>query len=112
MIALQDDLFSHPPYQPGSETSKQAAEEIIPHVSRLQRVVFLAVQSRGSLGATRKEVESITGLLTQTVTPRLNELEHSGLIRKQRQTVHRDGGTVFETVTREKCAVYVVEGPR
>jgi predicted transcriptional regulator len=42
-------------------------------------IVFAALKSRGSLGATSDELEEMTGLPHQTVSARLNELQNDYL---------------------------------
>jgi len=110
------DLFGTPPtpkpargapYQASSDTSREAAERIQPQSSALREHVYDAVASMGSEGATRKDVEAITGYLTQTVCPRLNELEHARRVRKL-TTLTGDGE--IATVKRQSCAVYVALG--
>ncbi len=58
----------------------------IEHVQRnancaLERV-YRSVASSGSSGATADEVEVATGIIIQTITPRLNELRKAKRIRK------------------------------
>ncbi len=97
------------PYQADSSTSREAAERIQPQSSALREHVYDAVASMGSEGCTRKDVEAITGYLTQTVCPRLNELEHAGRIRK---LMVLDAATrEAVTVRRDGCSCYTVTGP-
>ncbi len=111
------DLFGTPPapkpprgapYQADSSTSREAAERIQPHTTAMRETVYTAIASTGSHGASRKELEAITGMLTQTLTPRLNELEHAGRIRKLVTLDDARGEAV--TVRRDGCAVYVALG--
>ncbi len=112
------DLFGTPPavkpargapYQADSDTSREAAERIQPHTTAMRETVYTAIASCGSDGATRKELEAITGYLTQTLCARLNELEHAGRIRKL--MVLDDASREAVTVRREGCCAYTVTGP-
>ncbi len=109
------DLFGTPPavkpprgapYQPASDTSREAAERIQPHTTAMRETVYTAIASTGSDGATRKELESITGYLTQTLCARLNELEHARRIRKL--MVFDAASREAVTVRRDGCSCYVV----
>jgi hypothetical protein len=93
-----------PPYQPASSTSKDAARKIAPHSGAMRENVLNAIIASGERGATRKDLESVTGYLTQTLCARLNELEELGEIRKWT----RPGpGNEEIVLRREGCAVYL-----
>lgn len=99
----------HAPYQVSSETSREAAERISPHITKMQGVVLNAIASRGEQGATRKELEEITGYLTQTLCGRLNDLETKMSPPRIRKLYElKDGRAVV--VKRDGCAVYVRAG--
>ncbi len=109
------DLFGTPPtpkpargapYQADSDTSREAAERIQPHTTAMREIVYTAIAASGSDGATRRELEAVTGYLTQTLTPRLNELEHAGRIRKL--MVFDAATREAVTVRRDGCSCYVV----
>jgi hypothetical protein len=68
--------------------------------------VLAVISDAGDAGATRREIEVATGMLTQTVTPRLVELEQSGAIRKL--TFYNGETQKIETIKREGCSVYVI----
>ena len=109
------DLFGTPtmpkpargaPYQAASDTSREAAVRIAPRTDAMRETVYTVIAASGSNGVTRKELEAITGMLTQTLTPRLNELEHARRIRK---LMVLDAATrEAVTVRRDGCCCYVV----
>tara|TARA_R110000824_G_scaffold163509_1_gene339262 strand:- start:619 stop:1020 length:402 start_codon:yes stop_codon:yes gene_type:complete len=70
------------PYIPGSDTSKDAAAEIAPHLGRLQALVFDYIESRGGVGATDEEVQDALGISSSTQRPRRVELIGKGLIKR------------------------------
>ncbi len=111
-LSLLPERSSRPraPYQKGSPTSKAAAERIAPKSHQQREIVFQAIQSRGEFGATRKELEQITGFLTQAICPRLVELEgdpSKDLPRRIRKLFRLvDGESVL--VKRDGCGVLVV----
>src|SRR5690242_7769430 len=70
-----------PAHQSHSETSKAAALRIVPKAEGMRYEVLSVIADAGDAGATRKEVEQATGMLTQSVTPRICELKEAGLIR-------------------------------
>lgn len=111
----QTNLFDLPPAGPaapfnrGSDTSREAAEAIEPHVQRLERIVLAAVRATGAKGATCDEVEAETGLSHQTASARVNALKREG----------RPGGAVLFATGRKRrtrsgrqAEVYVVEAHR
>lgn len=115
MKPLQLDVFGREPeklkpapapYQRDSETSREAALSIAPKASGLRYEVLSVIVDAGEAGATRKEIEQVTGMLTQTVTPRLVELEQSGEIRKL--TFFDIESRSVKQIKREGCGVYVV----
>lgn len=90
------------PYQSSSETSKDAAIRVEPARRSMRRQVYVAILTMPYVGLTRKELEAKTGLLTQTLCGRLNELERAGRIRKLRDVegklVRRDGCSIYGPV--------------
>jgi len=112
------DLFGTPtmpkpargaPYQAASSTSREAAERIQPHTTAMRETVYTAIVASGSDGATRKEIVAITGYLTQTACPRINELEHAGRIRK---LSYLDADQKTQLVRRDGCCAYTVNRGR
>ena len=63
------------------QTSKSAAASVVPGVNRLENIVYEAIHIMGKEGATGAEVEKITGLPWQTLSPRFAPLRRKGLIR-------------------------------
>lgn len=109
------DLFSNPqqppkepvvnaPHQSGSQTSKAAARRIESKSQAMRVNVRNAIISAGARGMTRRELETVTGYLTQTLCGRLNELEEIGAIRKQTR-LNRDNEE--EVMKRDHCAIYI-----
>lgn len=70
--------FEFPPFARGRETSREAAEEMKPHASRLALQVLRLIRERR--GATCAEIESAMGLAHQTASARIWELAGMGLI--------------------------------
>lgn len=95
-----------PAHQADSETSREAALRIAPKASGLRYEVLSVIIDAGEAGMTRREIEEATGMLTQTVTPRLVELEQSGEIRKLGYFDVESRSV--KIVKREGCSVYVV----
>ena len=93
----QGDLLSWVPYVKGSDTSRAAAESMVPHVSDLEEGILLFLQKRG--GATCDELEHVTGLAHQTASARLKGLADKGLIR--------DSGARRKTRSGRAARVYV-----
>lgn len=92
-----------PAYQPDSPTSREAARRIAPHTLAMRENVRNAITSAGERGMTRRELEGVTGYLTQTLCARLNELEQVKEIRK----LTRLENNAITVVRREGCAIYV-----
>jgi hypothetical protein len=99
----QTDIFD-PPSRP-VDTSQAAARVIAPAAGRIREQVYAAIVSRGGKGATRKELEGMTGMPAQSLTGRLWELEGKP----------RDGWgrrpfaprVAMTTLKRDGCRVYV-----
>lgn len=101
------DLFtcnnyrSEPPYNAGSETSKEAAESIAPSRGKLAQEVYEFIEARGRHGAICDEVERELGMAHQTASARVRELYLNNAIKKtERKRKTRSGRSAF---------VYVVE---
>ena len=97
MTSLQDlPLFNYTaPAHNGTETSRDAAASIKPHVNNLCKKVLKAIREMPG-GLTCQEVEQILGLGSGTATARINELancqpplitkgmdEHGKMIRRK-----------------------------
>lgn len=68
------------PYQQHSDTSKAAAERILPHMSKQRRRVYLYLELRGEDGATDEEVCDALKMSGSSVRPRRVELVRDGLV--------------------------------
>jgi hypothetical protein len=64
-----------------TDTSTLAAEEIKPHLGRLQEMVLSHIINCGVTGATCEEVEKALDLMHQTCSPRVYELHRKGRIK-------------------------------
>lgn len=81
-----------------SDTSIQAAREIMPHTGTLLRHVYDFILSRGSQGATDDEVVKELGMLDSTENARRGELEKINLVfrtDKRRKTRSGRNAIVF-----------------
>lgn len=111
-VELQIDAFGQakrekiPPYAPASETSRAAAIRIAPKANALRDQVYDAIVAAGEAGATRKELERATGIITQTITARICELKKAGDIRPLTFFSLEERKVV--TVKREECEVLIV----
>lgn len=74
-----------PPFEEGSDTSKEAAESMQEFSGPLRQRVYDTLVRLGRLGATDDELEEIMGLRHQTLSARRRELELMGLITKTTQ---------------------------
>ena len=90
-------LLDWVPYVRGSDTSRDAAESMRPHVSRIERDVLAFVTLWGD--ATCDEVEFGMGLAHQTASARLRGLVLKGWIK--------DKGTTRPTSSGRAARVYV-----
>jgi DNA-binding MarR family transcriptional regulator len=75
----QTSLFTPAPFS-DSDTSRDAAKAIIPHIERLEAAVLDALVLTG--GACAFEVQERLGMAGDTVRPRLVSLEAKGLAVK------------------------------
>lgn len=87
-------------YEPSSDTSKEAAKSIVPHLTELHLKVLSVFTDQGDFGATCDEVEILTGLLHQTASARINELVDKKEIIKN--------GKKRRTRSKRRAAVYVI----
>ena len=80
---VQYDLFGGvPPHVKNSETSLEAAEEILPHVTSIASEILDYIRDMTFIGATCDEVERKLKIPHQTASARFIELERKGVIFK------------------------------
>lgn len=91
-----------PPYQQHSNTSKQAAKDIIPHLGCLQHKVYSLIALSGARGLTDIEIETESDLKGSTIRPRRIELLNKGLIK--------DSGKTRKTPSGRSATVWVASG--
>ncbi len=91
-------LFAYVPYVRGSDTSRAAADSMVPHVSAIERCVLNFVSAYHE-GATCDEIEFAMGLAHQTASARLKGLSDKGLIK--------DSGARRKTRSGRAARVYV-----
>jgi DNA-binding Lrp family transcriptional regulator len=89
-------LFAYVPYVKSSDTSRDAAESMRPHVSEIEQRVLAFVKLRAR---TCEELEEATGLSHQTASARLKGLADKGLIK--------DSGARRPTRSGRAARVYV-----
>ena len=90
-----------PPYQKGSDTSREAARSVARGAPTKRAEVYGYILARGDDGATDAEIEGGLSMLRQSVCARRNELVKLGMIRdsgRRRTSLH----------TGRRCAVWVV----
>lgn len=75
----QLDFIADAPCQSHSETSRAAAQQIGPHLNRLQDMVLTFLRQRGAYGATDEEIQEALALNPSTQRPRRIELVAKGL---------------------------------
>lgn len=90
LLALPSRL---PAYQKASPTSKEASRAVAKRAPSQRERVEEAIHSAGAIGATRRELESLTGLLTQSLCGRINECKKLGVVMATVRV--RDGGEVL-----------------
>ncbi len=73
------------PYQPSSDTSREAAVAIQPHLNKLQSKVLRFLTERGEHGATDEEIQTALEMSPSTQRPRRIELAGKGLIVKSEE---------------------------
>jgi hypothetical protein len=69
------DLFTQEPPSAAVDTSEAAALKVQVIAGTLRAIVLGAIRSRGSRGATERELEHLLALPGNTIRPRLWELE-------------------------------------
>lgn len=83
-------LFDQPAPHNGTVTSRMAAAKQTPDKQQTGRAqVLQALADVGEYGATRKELEAITGLSGDTVRPRVSKAIKDGLIVEQMEADRR-----------------------
>jgi DNA-binding MarR family transcriptional regulator len=84
------------PYQPSSDTSRDAADRAKAFAGTQASAVYQCVKrhSAGGYGATQREIAIAISLQRSSVAARCNALEKAGLIRKT--GARRDGCAVYE----------------
>lgn len=90
METQQSDLFGNIPRaargypnEPGHrrvDTSIAAADDIAPHLGRLQRLTLQTVTEAAWRGCTANELADLTGLPREAIQPRTSELRRKGMI--------------------------------
>jgi hypothetical protein len=100
------DLFTEidrdPPAVRGSETSREAAEEIRPHLNRLEAVVLDAVRASGMDGLTDEEGIDATRLSPSTYRPRrVRMVELGRVVDSGRKRATASGRLAVVWVTRD-----------
>ena len=75
----QGNIFGVP-FVKGSDTSKEAAQSMSPHVGRIAKQVFNYIVKQGIRGSTCDEVELALGLRHQTASARIRELVQRGMV--------------------------------
>jgi hypothetical protein len=93
-------LFAFVPYVKSSDTSRDAAESMRPHVTYVERQVLGFIVRAGPFrGATCDEIECASGIHHQTASARLRGLFLKGLIK--------DSGARRPTRSGRAARVYV-----
>ena len=109
----QSRLFPTIPHQPHSDTSREAAREIAPHLNRLQVKVIDWIASRGDTGATDEEIQRALGMNPSTQRPRRIELLNRGLVvdsGSKRRTSSGRSATVWVLVVDVSSVPLAVHG--
>jgi hypothetical protein len=89
------------------DTSREAAESIVPHLSKLRAKVLAAVVASRFEGRTCDEVEAETGMRHQTASARMYELRNMGMIVAAETPL----GARVKRLTRSKRLAVVYVGP-
>lgn len=92
------DFSARAPYRRGSDTSRQAAEEIKPKSSTLRGIVYGFLVARGAQGATDEEIQDGLAMNPSTERPRRIELIDAGLAQ--------DSGTTRKTRAGRSATVW------
>lgn len=100
---MQPSLFDQPPtpdrlvWQPGSDTSKAAAQRAERFADSQRARVYAWLVMQGTHGGTQEEVSIAVGIKRQSLCPRFRELERAGQIEKGAES--RGGGHVYRVRT-------------
>ena len=97
----QGDLLSWVPHN-GTDTSRAAAESMVPHVAGMEKDILGLIRLRGRGGCTCDEMECLTQIPHQTASARIKGLADKGLIK--------DSGARRKTRSGRAARVYVVCG--
>lgn len=89
------------PYVPHSDTSREAAEQIIPKIGKLQGIILEQIRKTGLLGATDLEIQNVLDMDGNTERPRRRELEIMGKIV--------DSGLRRKTATNRNAVVWIAK---
>jgi hypothetical protein len=93
------DAAHFPPPVAGKKyTSQRASQLIFPKVGTLRRRVYDVIAGAGADGATRDEIERLTGLAGSTVRPRVLELIEAGFVRETKDTRETAAGRAAYTL--------------
>jgi hypothetical protein len=76
----RDRYPNSPGFTAGEPTSEAAADSMEEAAPKLRDKILGLLEPRKQYGATCFDLEAITGLSHQTVSPRLSELRHKGYI--------------------------------
>lgn len=98
--ASYDEL---PPYVRGSDTSREAAEEIVGCAPTMRQQVLVFLMARGAYGATDDEGEKVLNMRHQTYSARRRWLVKHGLVK--------DSGETRETRSGRSATVWVYQAP-
>ena len=100
-----NDLSLFSPLHNGTETSKDAAESVQPHLSRMNREILRIIRSSQD-GATCDEIEVVTGLSHQTASARVYELHHRYRAIEVRVDPQTGRPTKRKSRSERDCRVY------
>ena len=79
MTQLPLSLYTPAPHS-DQDTSRDAAKRIVPHLARLETLVYEAIRAAGPEGLCDHEIEAQTGLIHQTASARRRELVLKGMV--------------------------------
>lgn len=89
------------PYQPHSDTSREAAEKAAPRAMTDSQRVLALFQKWPAIGFTDEELIRFTGMNPSTARPRRIDLVKAGLVRdsgRRRKTLSGSWAVVWEVV--------------
>lgn len=75
-----DDIYPHAPGHRGVDTSVAAANDLMPKLGRLQRMVLPVICDAGWIGLTADEIADRLKMERWSVQPRTTELRLKGLV--------------------------------